>query len=218
MKKTYSYLKKLKKNNNKEWFDKNRKEYDEAREEFTKLIEEVLLATVKFDKAVGGLEAKKTLFRINRDIRFSKDKTPYKTNFAADISPGGKNSMRAGYYISASPGKTYLAGGSYMPMPDKLAAIRQEIDYNFKDFKKILSHKDFKKHFKGKLSDEEKLVNPPKGYEKDNPALEYLKFKHFIVYCEVPEKIVQGPKFAKHCAEVFKAMHPFLVFLRKAME
>jgi len=217
MKKTYAYLKKLKKNNKKEWFDKNRDEYDEARLEFTSLVEEVIKSISKFDKQVAGLDAKKSLFRINRDVRFSKDKTPYKTNFAADMSPGGKNSMKPGYYISVKPGDTFLAGGSYMPMPDKLAAIRQEIDYNFKDFQKILLQKDFKKYFGG-ISDEGKLVNVPKGYEKDNPAVDILRNKHFIVFHKVPEKIVQSPKFPKYAADVFKAMYPFLVFLRKAVE
>src|SRR5438477_5271341 len=164
MKKTFDYLKKLKKNNNKEWFDKNRPTYEEARKEFEEVIEKVMGLTVKFDKQVAGLEPKKTMFRINRDVRFSKDKTPYKSNFAADISPGGKNSAQPGYYLSLQPGNCYAAGGCYMPMPDKLAAIRQEIDYHFKDFKKILAQKDFKKYFDG-ISDEGKLVNPPKEYD-----------------------------------------------------
>lgn len=217
MKKTEAYLRKLKKNNNKEWFDAHRTAYDDARAEFTILIEEVLKGISKFDKEIAGLDAKKSLFRINRDIRFSKDKTPYKTNFAADMSPGGKNSMKPGYYLSAAPGDYYLAGGSYMPMPDKLAAIRQEIDYNFNDFQKILSNKDFKKYFGG-IADEGKLVNVPKGYEKDNPAAEILRNKHFIVLHKVPEKIALGPKFPKYAADVFKAMYPFLVFLRKAVD
>lgn len=217
MKKTTAYLKKLKKNNNKEWFDKNRPEYEAAREEFRKVIEEVITLTAKFDKQVAGLDPKKSLFRINRDIRFSKDKTPYKTNFAADMSPGGKNSMKPGYYLSVQPGNYFIAGGSYMPMPDKLAAIRQEIDYNFKDFKKILAQKEFKKYFGG-ISDEGKLVNPPKGYDHDNPAVDILKNKHFIVFHKVPDKIALSPKFPKYVASVNKAMYPFLQFLRKAVE
>jgi uncharacterized protein (TIGR02453 family) len=217
MKKTHAYLKKLKKHNTKEWFDANRAEYDAAREEFTELVAELISGIARFDKEISGLDARKSLFRINRDIRFSKDKTPYKTNFAADISPGGKQSSRPGYYVSARPGEYYLAGGSYMPEPGQLAAIRQEIDYNFKEFQKILSDKKFKKYFGG-ISDEGKLVNPPKGYDKDNPAAEILKNKHFILFHEVPEKIALSPKFGKYAAEVFSAMHPFLKFLRRAME
>lgn len=217
MKKTHAYLKKLKKNNNKEWFDAHRAVFDEAREEFTGLVEEVIRGIAKFDKEIGGLDAKKSLFRINRDVRFSKDKTPYKTNFAADMSPGGKNSSRPGYYISARPGEYYLAGGTYMPTPAQLAAIRQEIDYNFKEFQKILADKKFKKYFGG-IADEGKLVNPPKGYEKDNPAVEILKNKHFILVHEVPEKIALSPKFGKYAAEAFTAMYPFILFLRRAVE
>jgi len=218
MKKTTAYLKKLKKNNNKEWFDKNRPEYDEAKKEFMGLVQEVLDKTFKFDRSLAGMQAKKTLLRINRDIRFSKDKSPYKISFGSRLMPGDKNDPIPGYYLHVEPGNTFLAGGSYMPMPDKLAAIRQEIDYNFTGFKNILGHKDFKKYFNGKLSDEEKLVNPPKGYDKENPAVEILKNKHFIAYCKVDDKTVLSPKFSSHVIEVFKAMHPLLVFLRKASE
>ncbi|MGZ3862343.1 MAG: DUF2461 domain-containing protein [Bacteroidia bacterium] len=213
MKKANDFLKKLKKNNNKEWFDKNRTVYEEAKAEFSEIVQDVLNRVAKFDKSMAGMEAKKTLFRINRDIRFSKNKDPYKTNFGSNMSPGGKKSLLAGYYLHMEPGKCFLAGGCYMPEPAQLAAIRQEIDYDFKNFKKILEQKDFKKYFGG-LSDEEKLVNPPKGYDKENPAVEYIKYKHFIAYHEVPDKIVMSPKFPQYAADVFKAMYPFIVFLR----
>lgn len=216
MKKTTDFLKKLKKNNNKEWFDKNRPSYDSAKEEFTMVVSDILDRCKKFDKALVNIDPKKTLFRINRDVRFSKDKSPYKTNFGSRLMPGGKDSLMEGYYIHIQPGNTFLAGGAYMPEPAKLAAIRQEIDYNFKDFQKILAQKEYKKYFGGKLSDEEKLVNPPKGYEKDNPAIEFIKFKHFIAYIEVDDKTLHSPKFAQYAAEVFKAMHPLVEFLRKA--
>lgn len=217
MKKTNAYLKKLKKNNNKEWFDKNREEFDEARAEFSNLVDEVIKGISKFDKEITGLDARKSTFRINRDIRFSKDKTPYKTNFAAGLSQGGKNSTRPGYYISVRPGEYHLGGGSYMPEPAQLAAIRQEIDYNYKEFQKILADKKFRKYFGG-ISDEGRLVNPPKGIDKDNPAAEVLKNKHFIVFHEVPEKIALSPKFGQYAVEVYKAMYPFLKFLRRAGE
>lgn len=215
MKKTTAFLKQLKNNNNKEWFDAHRPAYEEARKEFTGIVESILSQSLKFDKELAGLEAKKTLFRINRDVRFSKNKNPYKNNFGASINPGGKKGMIAGYYLHAEPGKSFLAGGCYMPMLDQLAAIRQEIDYNLKDFKKILAQKDFKKYFNG-LSDEEKLVNPPRGYDKENPAVEFLKYKHFIAFHEVSDKVLLSPKFPQYAAGVFKAMHPFLLFLRKA--
>ncbi len=218
MKKTEEFLKKLKKNNKKEWFDKNRPHYEEAKKEFTALVDDVIDKCRKFDKALIKMEAKKTLFRINRDIRFSKNKSPYKTSFGSRMMPGTKDNVIPGYYLHLDPGNCFIAGGSYMPEPNKLASIRQEIDYNFKDFKKILAHKDFKKFFGGELSDEEKLVNPPKGYDKENPAVEYLKFKHFIAYTKVDDKIVHSAKFASHVADGFKAMYPFILFLRKAVD
>lgn len=110
-----------------------------------------------------------------------------------------------------------MAGGCYMPMPDKLAAIRQEIDYNYADFKKLLAHKDFKKYYNG-LSDEGKLVNPPKGYDKENPAVEILKNKHFIVLHKVSDKDLLSKDFPKYAASAFKAMYPFLLFLREAVK
>jgi len=218
MKKTLTFLKKLKKNNNRDWFLKNKPEYEEAKKEFEKIIEDTLARSTKFDKKLTGLEAKKTLFRINRDVRFSKDKSPYKTNFGAFINSGGKDSPLPGYYIHIEPGKAFIAGGCWMPMPDKLAAIRQEIDYHFTDFKKILSQKEFKKYFAGKLSDEEKLVNPPKGYDKENLAVEFLKYKHFVVLHKVDDKKLLSPKFPQYAADVFKAMYPFNLFLKKAVE
>jgi uncharacterized protein (TIGR02453 family) len=218
MKTTLDFLKKIKDNNNKDWFTANKPKYEEAKKEFEKVVEAILTASAKFDKTLAGLEAKKTLFRINRDVRFSKDKSPYKNNFGASMNPGGKNSFLSGYYLHIEPGgKSFLAGGCYMPMPDKLAAIRQEIDYHFADFKKILNDKNFKQYFDG-LSDEEKLVNPPKGYDKENPAVEFLKYKHFIVLRKVSDKELLSPEFPKYAATVLKAMLPFNLFLRKAVE
>ena len=218
MKKTLDFLKKIKKNNDRDWFLKNKLVYEEAKAEFEKVISDVLTKSIKFDKTLAALEAKKTLFRINRDVRFSKDKSPYKTNFGAFINAAGKNSTLPGYYIHIEPGNSFIAGGCYMPEADKLAAIRQEIDYHFSDFKKLLAQKEFKKYFGGKLSDEEKLVNPPKGYDKENPAVEFLKYKHFIVLHKVDDKKLLGPKFPQYVADVLKAMQPFNLFLKKALE
>ncbi len=217
MEQTLAFLKQIKKNNNKEWFEKNKSVYLKSKENLQALITKVLTLTAKFDKEVAGIDPAKTIFRIYKDVRFSKDKTPYKINMGAHITPGGKNSPLPGYYIHIEPGNCFLGGGCYMPMPDKLAAIRQEIDYNYADFKKILNHKDFKKFFTG-LADEGKLVNPPKGYDKENPAVEVLKNKHFVVIHNFNDKELLSPDFPKYAASAFKAMHPFLLFLREAMK
>ena len=214
---TLDFLNKLKKNNNKEWFDKNRSLYETARKDFELFIEEFIASASKFDPAIKHLEAKKCMFRINRDIRFSKDKTPYKTNLAATISPGGKKSFSPGYYIHIQPGASFLAGGTWRPEPPQLNAIRQEIDYNAEEFNKIIGHKDFKKYFGG-LSDEDKLKTVPKGYDKTHPEIDTLKNRSFIVVHDLKDKDVVSKGFLKHCIIVCKAMHPLELFLRKACD
>ncbi|MBC7695691.1 MAG: DUF2461 domain-containing protein [Burkholderiales bacterium] len=217
METTFKFLKQLAKNNQKEWFDANRKTYEACKAEFESIVKSVIDKCSVFDKEIAGLEAKKCLFRINRDVRFSKDKSPYKTNMGASISPGGKKEMGVGYYIHIEPGKSFLAGGAYMPEPDALANIRQEIDYNTADFKKIVNAKDFKTYFKD-LSQEGKLKLAPKGYPKDHPELGYLQHKHFIVVHDLKDSQVTDKNFPAYAAKVFKAMLPLNLFLRRCME
>ena len=214
---TLSFLATLKKNNNKEWFDKNRPVYETAKADVLVFVDQLIKELVKFDKPLTGLEAKKCMFRINRDVRFSKDKSPYKSNFGASINPGGKKSQIPGYYLHIDPNAAFLAGGVWMPEPDKLNAIRQEVDYNFKEFLKIVNDKNFKKQFSS-LSQDEKLANVPKGYDKENPAVEFLKLKSFVAYKELKGKDITSKNFMKECVETFKAMHKFNLFLRRAMD
>ncbi|MFI5221598.1 MAG: DUF2461 domain-containing protein [Bacteroidia bacterium] len=215
-KRALQFLTKLKKNNNKEWFDKNRNEYDELRKEILDLVTSMIKRIQSFDQTLAGLEAKQCMFRINRDIRFSKDKTPYKTNFGLTFNRDGKSSQFAGYYLHIQPGECFIAGGSYAPLPEHLAAIRQEIDYHFDEFKKIILNKDFRKYF-GELSGE-KLSRPPKGYEMENPAVEFLKHKAFLMWHKFDEKKLLEKDFEKYCATVFKAMKPALDFMNRAIE
>jgi uncharacterized protein (TIGR02453 family) len=163
------------------------------------------------------LEAKDCVFRINRDIRFSNDKTPYKTNLGASISPGGKKSLSAGYYFHLQPGASFLAGGMWQPPAPQLSAVRQEIDYNTPEFKKIINNKDFKKYF-GALSDEDKVKTAPKGYDKTHPEIEILKLKSFIVVHDLKDKEVLSKDFLQHATAVFKALHPLDLFLRRACD
>src|ERR1041385_455332 len=145
---TLKFLKGLKKNNNKPWFDKHRKEYESAKMDFENFIQSVIDKHSKNDVDLKGLVAKKCTFRINRDVRFSKDKSPYKTNLGASMDKGGKKSGFAGYYFHLEPGKSFLGGGLWMPQPDALKKVRQEIDYGFDEFKKIVGSKRFKSVFK----------------------------------------------------------------------
>ena len=216
MEKTFDFLKKLKTNNNKDWFEKNKTTYLVAKEEFEMLIDKLIKGLLKSDKKISAdLKAKDCTFRIYKDVRFSKDKTPYKINMGASINPGGKKSMQAGYYLHLEPGACFLAGGVYMPEPEQLNAIRQEIDYNPKPLIKLLNAPAFKKHFKG-LDEEGKLKTAPKGFEKDHVHIELLKNRHFIVSCQLKDKEVLSKDSDKLILAGFKAMQPLLEYLREA--
>jgi uncharacterized protein (TIGR02453 family) len=216
MKKILQFLKAIKSNNNKEWFDANKEKYLEAKAEYEVFIDSLLKGIHKFDKKISSdLKGKDCTFRIYKDVRFSKDKTPYKSNFGASINPGGKKSLVAGYYLHIEPGASFLAGGVYMPEPEMLNAIRQEIDYNSAAFLKILKSSEFKKYFKG-LDEDGKLKTAPKGFEKDHPQVEILKNKHFVVSYQLSDKQVEDKSLENTILSGFKAMHPFLEYLRGA--
>jgi len=172
-----------------------------------KLIEE--MAT--FDEEVGKVDAKKSLFRIYRDTRFSKDKSPYKTNFGASLGMG-KGSQKAGYYLHIEPGKSFLGGGIYMPESSALKAIRKEISAFGDEFKAILEKDDFRNYFRG-LSVEDKLKNVPQGFEKDDKMAEFLKLKHFIVTHPVSDEQLLSKNAPKEIAKVYHAMKPLVDFL-----
>jgi len=217
---TLQFLKQLKKNNNKEWFDANRKQYEAAKADFTALVQNVIDDFCKTDTSLASLSAKNCMFRINRDIRFSKDKSPYKTNFGASINTGGKKSLKAGYYLHIEPGQSFIGGGVYDPFPDVLKKVRQEVDYNFEEFKNIINNKKFKTVYaKGLSKDGElSLTRPPKGYDENNPAIEYIKLKSFIAIAPLTDVQLTDKKFASIVIKAFEALHPLIVFLNNALE
>jgi len=217
METTLHFLKKLKINNNREWFDSNKTEYLASKEIFEEFVSELIKGINKFDKKVSlDLKPKDCTFRIYKDVRFSKDKTPYKNNMSASINPGGKKSNIPGYYFHLEPDACFLAGGVYMPMPDVLKAIRQEIDYNPLPLINILKSASFKKEFNG-LDEEDKLKNPPKGFNKDHANSEILKNRHFIVSQKFENKVILKKDGLSKTLDSFKAMYPFLDYLRKAI-
>lgn len=216
MKDTLKFLNELAEHNNKEWFDANRPRYMEIKKKLEALIGEVIAGLAEIDKDIATIIPAKTLFRINRDVRFSANKDPYKLNIGASLTPEGKNSGMAGYYLHIEPGKSFIGGGIYMPEPDKLKKVRQEIDYNLKDFEAILDKPSFRKFFDG-IWNEEKLSRPPKGYEADNPAIEFLKHKHFIVAHDFTDAEICEKDFAKTIIAGFKEMYPFRKFLNTAL-
>jgi uncharacterized protein (TIGR02453 family) len=217
---TLKFLKDLKKNNNKPWFDANRKRYEEAKTDFANFIQQVIDLHSKKDKAISSLKAKDCLFRINRDVRFSKDKSPYKTNFGASINKGGRKAMNsAGYYFHLEPGQIFVGGGIYQPMPPELNKLRQEVDYCYDEFKKIIGAKKFKTVYKDlDKSKEFTLTHVPKGYEADNAAADYLKLKSFIAFTVISDKDMTSKNLLKKTTDAFEALQPLIIFLNRAIE
>lgn len=214
---TLAFLSRLRKNNNRDWFNNHKDEYESARQQWLLLTGALIAGIGKYDKKISGLEPKECVFRIYRDVRFSKDKTPYQTHLSAYISKDGKKSPAAGYYIHIKPGgESFLAGGMHMPPPPILAKVRQEVDYGADEFKKILVDKKFKKTFGGLW--ESKISRPPKGYSKDHPEIELLKYNSYIVTHELTDAQVLKKDFVKKAGEIFLLMKPFVDFLNRAME
>ncbi|GHM99323.1 TIGR02453 family protein [Cytophagales bacterium WSM2-2] len=211
------FLRDIAKNNNREWFEKNKPVYLEAKSSFEDFLEDFHKELVKLDESLAGLNPRKMGFRIYRDVRFSKDKRPYKTNMGAGFSPNGKMEQEPGYYIHFEAGnKNMIAGGMYMPNPENLAKIRQEIDYNPKGILKILNDKEFKKYFKG-LSDWDRVKTAPKGYPKDHPQIELLKNKSFTVSTTFTDSEVKDPKFLKKVATICKSIKKLNDYLKDAV-
>lgn len=214
---TIQFLKSLHKNNNREWFLKNKSIYDAAKDNYLDFVEEVLLGIRKFDPTLNELMPKQCVFRINRDVRFSKNKEPYKNNFGASFSKGAKKINAAGYYFHLEPGASFMGGGLWMPEAPDLQKIRQEIDYSFKEFNRILNNTKFKNTF-GTLTSEAKLSRPPKGYDIDNPAIEFLKLKSFTAIVPIADKDVLDVNIVKQSLNVFKTLSPLVQFLNRAID
>ena len=215
---TIKFLQQLEKNNNRPWFEDNRKKYEDAKADFLMMVEQLLPAIVAFDPSIADQQAKNCTFRINRDVRFSKNKSPYKNNMAAYFNRLGKKGIGAGYYVHVEPGKTFIAAGIWMPETADLAKIRQEIDYNLDEWKKILNTSAFKKNFISGMDVSDILVRPPKGYTVDNPALAFLKLKSFVVRSPVADSVVTEKGFVKNVAKVLQAAQPLVAFLNRAID
>ncbi len=216
---TTKFLKDLSKNNNKPWFDAHRKNYEDAKTDFAGFIQFIIDKHGKKDNGIAHLKAKDCMFRINRDVRFSKDKSPYKNNMGAYINKGGKKSVYGGYYFHCQPGQSFVGGGLWMPMPGELSKVRQEIDYNFDAFKKIISSKKFKSVYEDLSRDAEYILSRvPKGYETDNPAAEYLKLKSFVAMVPIKDTELISNKLNKKVISAFEALQPLLEFINQSIE
>lgn len=214
---TIQFLSDLKNNNHKPWFDANRGHYEAAREDFSAFIQKVIDNFSKQEPSLVHLKAKDCMFRINRDVRFSKDKSPYKTNFGAYMNAAGKKSPTAGYYFHFEPGSSFMGGGMWMPGPQHLSQVRQEIDYNLDGFSKILTSKKFKDVFGGLSTEKEYvLTRVPKGYAPDNPAAPYLKHKSFVATAFISDADLVHPSLTTKTVKAFKTLQPLIAYLNAA--
>ena len=212
-----TFLSGLKAHNRKSWFETHRPEYEALRAEFEELVQEVILRVARFEPAVADVTPRECIYRIYRDVRFSKDKSPYKTNFGAGIGPAGKKGGHESYYIHVdAAGKLLVAGGVYMPDGRELARIRRAIADDTRRFVAIATAPAFLRRFGG-IDDEEKLQRPPRGFECDHPAMEWLKLKRYIAWSEEPVSRVGAGRLAAHVADQCKALHPLASWLRKAL-
>jgi len=212
-KESFQFLQQIALNNNKPWFEKNRPRYEKARAEWVAVVGKVVEGILKTE-AIPEKEPAKYVHRIYRDIRFSKDKTPYKKFFSSIIDRGPEN-KKCPLYLQIQPGRSMMGGGIWDPPPEILKKIRQEIDYNPMGLKKIIHSKDFLKYF-GQISGT-KLARPPKGYEADNPNIELLKFKQLFVQRFFDDEMVLSKQLVPEILKTYKAALPFFHFFDVAM-
>ncbi|MCX6137586.1 MAG: DUF2461 domain-containing protein [Ignavibacteriales bacterium] len=216
-KEALQFLRRLKKNNNREWFGAHKDEF----EDLVKAPMEALVTSLQpgFDTFAPDfdLNPKKAIFRIYRDVRFSKDKSPYKTHIAAHFVVAGrpKGLEGSGYYLHIEPGEVFLGGGIYIPDGDQLKKIRRALAARPKEFLEVLRNKMFRKAF-GELQGE-KLQRVPAGYTPDNPMVEYLKLKQFFVGSQFKDSVCQDEDFLQLCLRTFATASPLIEFLNDAL-
>ena len=213
-KETFYFLQQIKNNNNKPWFEKNRHRYEKARAEYLAFISE-LIGGIRKLEPIPEKDPVKYIQRIYRDIRFSKDKTPYKSHLSSIIERGPEN-RKCPVYIQIKPGGSMMGGGVWDPSADALKKIRQEIDYNSVQLKKIINAKNFLNYF-GKISGA-KLTRPPKGYDACNPNIELLKFKQLYVERSFDDDMAMSRHLIPEILKCYKGAIPFFTFFDAAIE
>ncbi|MDR2913600.1 MAG: DUF2461 domain-containing protein [Tannerella sp.] len=212
MKELIKFLKELRENNNREWFKANKERYDALHKEYVGIVQQLIDRIATFDPEIAGLDAKSCVYRIYRDIRFSNDKTPYKTHFGAYMTGfGGRTSPYGGYYLHLEPGNSLVSGGVWCPDPKMLKKLRQDIYDNIEEFTGILDNKKFKDVYGG--LEGEMLKRMPDGFPKDCPYDYILKHKYFVVSSNKPEKFFYTEGWLDEVVEEFRVLYPFNKFL-----
>ncbi|MGA2762063.1 MAG: DUF2461 domain-containing protein [Spirochaetia bacterium] len=207
------FLSRLSKNNTRDWFEQNREHYETAMEEFGILVGQLITGLGKGED-LDGVTPKDCIMRIFRDVRFSKDKSPYKTGLGAGIVSGGRKSGRIGYHVHLQPGgRTMVGGGMWEPAPQQLSKFRSAISKDAGDFRKIMESSGFKRHF-GELVGEQ-VKTAPQGYAADHPQIDLLRYKQVCVMERFDDDVVSSPTFPTLAVQSLTAMKPFIDFLNK---
>ncbi len=212
-----SFLSELRKNNNRNWFNANKAEYEYSRNNFADFLDDLITVTARFDTTLDWLVAEDCMFRTHRDLRFSRDKTPYKPGFGAHLVANGRRVDKglAGYYIHVEPGLTRIACGSYQPPSPWLKRIRAEIANQGEAFEAIVKNPDFHAYFGELRGDTLKTI--PRGYDKNHLHAEWLKRKGFLAYHSFDDSQVLSPDFVSVVAAGYQQAFPLIKFLNAAL-
>jgi len=212
MRELFKFLKELRENNDREWFKANKSRYDALHKAHVGIVQQLIDRIAAFDPEIAGLDAKSCIYRIYRDIRFSNDKTPYKTHFGAYMTGyGGRTSSYGGYYLHIEPDGSFVSGGVWQPEPKLLKQLRREIYNNMEEFTGILENEPFRRSF-GELEGES-LQRMPDGFPKDCPHEHILKKKSFIVSGMKSDDFFCSESWMDKVVEDFRLLHPFNRFL-----
>ena len=219
-KNTLKFLSDLKENNLKAWLDCNKNSYENTKNDILTLTGEIITTVSKTDETIKNayLDPKKCITRLNRDLRFAKDKTPYKTDFYIVLNKNGKNSHAAFYFLHIEPSNCFVGGGVYNPQPEQLKKIRQEIDYAFEDWTSIINNKNFKKIFPSGINNSGVLNRIPKEYDEENKASKYLKMKGFFTMKKLTDTEIMAKETFVLINNCFKTTKPLVDFLNRAIE
>jgi uncharacterized protein (TIGR02453 family) len=215
MDKVLEFLQELTENNNREWFNNNKDRYNASKEKILFLTDVLINEIAEFDSGVRGVSPKDCIFRIFRDVRFSKDKVPYKTNFGSYIAKGGRKSLNPGYYFHIEPGQSFIGGGLYMPPAEPLRSIRNYMAENAPEFKSIINDSQFKAVFPDMY--DHQLKTAPKGFPKDHEHIEFLRYKSIVFSMPIDNKIVTGKDFIENAVNAFRQLQKVNGFLNEAL-
>ncbi|OIQ16265.1 MAG: TIGR02453 family protein [Flavobacterium sp. MedPE-SWcel] len=212
------FLEDLKINNNRDWFQANQDRYKTYKQTYRDTVEAFVTEISKSEESLQHLEFKNCSFRINRDVRFSKDKAPYKTNMGIWMSAGTKNFSLAGYYIHIEKGASFIAGGMYQPNPAELKKIRREIAGFHEDLEEITNNKELNSIYGGlERTEKNSLKTAPKGYEKDHIAIEFLRLKSFVAVAKLDDKDLESDNFIQETTQKLLVLKPLVEFINRAL-